>query len=65
MARLSENNRTRYVAGKLFAAKEAATALINSARRQQGLLQLYADCCNDSGKTCAECVLLAALGTQP
>jgi hypothetical protein len=64
LAKSAHNNRTRYVAGRLFASDDVAAKMVKTARRQQGLMQLYADCCNDSGKTCEDCALLAAMGAR-
>ncbi len=64
LPREARNQRTRYVATRIFGAKTKTATVVNSARRQQGLLQLHADCCNDASKTCAECVLLVTMGMQ-
>lgn len=64
LPREARNQRTRYVATRIFGAEKTAAGVVNSARRQQGLLQLHADCCNDASKTCAECVLLATMGME-
>ena len=64
LPREARNQRTQYVATRIFGADKAAAGVVNSARRQQGLLQLHADCCNDASKTCADCVLLATMGLE-
>jgi len=64
LPRLADNNRTRYVSGRMFASPALAATIVRTARRQQGLLQLYADCCNDATRTCGDCVLLAAMGAR-
>ncbi len=53
---LSENFATRYVAERIFGPHERSAAIVTTARRQQGLLQLYADFCHFADTTCQQCV---------
>lgn len=53
---LSENFATRYVAARIFGSQERAEAVLTTARRQQGLLQLFADFCHFADMTCRQCV---------
>ena len=60
LGRTSENSLTRYVAGRLFAEAALAKQVVSSARRQQGLIQLFNDYCGISTSTCERCLLLLA-----
>ncbi len=60
LGRASENSLTRYVGGRLFPDSELAKSVVNTARRQQGLIQLYNDYCGLSTSTCERCLLLLA-----
>jgi len=65
MRPLSENRPTRRVQGRLFASPDEARRVVTSARRQQGLLQVYADFCHAATETCERCLLrLAALAEE-
>lgn len=60
MKKLAPNHATRYVAVRLFGSEDAAKKLIKTARRQQGLQQLYADFCGYPDATCGECLFRRA-----
>ena len=57
---LSGNRATRYVAGRMFPSAESARAVVNTARRQQGLQQLFSDFCHAPDATCGRCLFRAA-----
>jgi len=59
--RLVGNSVTRYMEGRVFPAKAAAREVVRTARRQQGLHQIYRDCCESRTTTCARCSFLAAI----
>ena len=56
-----DNAVTRYMKTRIFAEPADADSIINSSRRQQGLLQIFHDFCNPSGMTCEDCAFLAAV----
>jgi hypothetical protein len=60
LAPLAENHATRYVAGRVFPSAVEAKAVVTSTRRQQGLLQMYADFCRAADATCERCLFLTA-----
>lgn len=58
---LAENSVTERMKSHLFPAGTEARRVVRSARRQQGLLQLYHDFCEDDTMTCKDCGFLAAV----
>ncbi len=60
--RLGENETTRFMSGQLLA-EESPPGLSNSARRQQGLIQLYRRYCQE--RRCGECPLGKAGAGSP
>ena len=58
---LAENSVTARMKSHLFPAETEAKGVVRSARRQQGLLQLYHDFCEDESMTCKDCGFLAAV----
>jgi hypothetical protein len=56
------NNVTRYMESTLFPSPEVAAEVIRSVRRQQGLYQIFKDCCDSKSLRCDECVLVRAMG---
>jgi hypothetical protein len=62
LARRQENAVTRRMEQTMFESKAEAARAVNSARRQQGLHQLYKDCCRaappDAG--CERCIIYLA-----
>jgi Protein of unknown function (DUF2851) len=55
--RLPSNEITREMLRQFFGADRARAALVNSACRQQALMQLYNDFCANELETCQECAL--------
>jgi uncharacterized protein DUF2851 len=53
--RLPTNEITREMVRQFFGADRAHAAIVNSACRQQGLIQLYRDFCLNELETCQEC----------
>jgi hypothetical protein len=53
--RLPPNEVTREMLRQFFGADRARAAIVNSACRQQGLIQLYRDFCLNELETCQEC----------
>jgi hypothetical protein len=53
--RLPANEITREMTQQFFGADHARAAIVNSACRQQGLMQLYRDFCLNEQETCQEC----------
>ncbi len=53
--RLPTNEITREMLRQFFGADRARTAIVNSACRQQALIQLYRDFCVNELETCQEC----------
>jgi hypothetical protein len=58
---LSENAVTEYMKTHIFGDVERADRVVNSMRRQQGLLQLFHDYCESDTATCESCGFLAAV----
>jgi hypothetical protein len=55
--RLPSNEITREMVRQFFGANRARAAVVNSACRQQGLIQLYREFCLNDLETCEECAL--------
>jgi len=55
--RLPANEITREMMRQFFGADRSRAAVVNSACRQQALLQLYRDFCTNEQETCQECAL--------
>jgi hypothetical protein len=55
--RLPANEITREMMRQFFGTDRSRAALVNSACRQQALLQLYRDFCTNEQETCQECAL--------
>ena len=63
---LADNSVTRYMKRRLFPAPDKAKRIVSTARRQQGLLQVFHDFCETTDTTCESCGLLAAVeGSTP
>ncbi len=58
---LPENSLTEYMKSRIFESPESADCVVNSMRRQQGLLQLFHDYCESGQGTCDQCGFLAAV----
>ncbi len=66
--RLPSNEITREMMRQFFGTDRARAAVVNSACRQQALMQLYRDFCLNEQETCQECAfprLIARLERQP
>ncbi len=59
--RLPSTSITRFMAQRLFARTDTEMQLLRSARRQQGLYQVYTDFCDTEAATCARCPLIRLL----
>lgn len=57
----ADNAVTRYVSRRLFGAFEKARAVVTTARRRQGLIQVFHDFCGAPNLTCDTCGFLAAM----
>ena len=60
MPRQQDNAVTRRMGQVMFPSKEQARKVVDSTRRQQGLHQLYKDCCRASAGGCGRCVIYLA-----
>ncbi|HUT37320.1 MAG TPA: DUF2851 family protein [Planctomycetota bacterium] len=61
--KLPSTSITRFMSLRMFGRPEAEMKLLRSARRQQGLYQLYADFCDSETATCTHCPLVRLLET--
>ncbi len=61
LPRADGNNVTRYMESTLFPSPETASEVVNSVRRQQGLYQIFKDCCDSQSLRCDDCVLVRAM----
>jgi len=59
--KLPANSVLRFMAARVFGGEEPADAVVTSARRQQGLLQLFRDYCERDAEGCRRCAFAAAL----
>jgi len=59
--KLPSTSITRSMSLRVFGRPDTGLKLLRSARRQQGLYQLYADFCNSDQATCARCPLVRLL----
>lgn len=55
---LSDNEVTEFMEKRLFGDDSRAARLLKTEIRRQGLFHIFADCCNNNERTCAECLLL-------
>jgi hypothetical protein len=62
LPRLDENNVERFMRQRLFAGDERFEGVVSSARRQQGLYQVFKDYCEQDDRGCRRCALAIALG---
>ena len=62
--KLPSNNLLRFMQHKLFADDPRLNKVINSGRRQQGLLQIYKDWCSQEEGICQRCGFKRALETM-
>ena len=62
LPRMQENNIERFMLQRIFAGDERFETTVNSARRQQGLHQIFKDFCEQDDRGCRRCALVMALG---
>jgi len=58
--KLPKSNVTRFMRRRLFGERGDTANVVGSARRQQGLYQLFRDCCEKGDLACRRCILIAA-----
>lgn len=58
---LPESTVTRFMKRRLFGDRGDGEKIISSARRQQGLYQLFHDCCEKGDLACRRCILVSAV----
>ncbi|MEW6358311.1 MAG: DUF2851 family protein [Planctomycetota bacterium] len=59
--KMAGNSVTRFMEGVLFRDEEHAAKVVSAARRQQGLYQLFRDCCDNAEATCRTCFFARAI----
>ena len=59
--RLSQNNVTKFMSCRIFGQDVQKRSVVNTARRQQGLLQIFKDFCESDDITCKKCALLMSI----
>ncbi|NOZ22163.1 MAG: DUF2851 family protein [Planctomycetes bacterium] len=59
--KMAGNSVTRFMRGVLFRDEDHAVEIIKTARRQQGLYQLFRDCCDNAEATCRTCFFARAI----
>jgi len=57
--RRADNAVTRRMNGVIFGGQQQARKVVTSTRRQQGLHQIYRDCCR-TGRGCEQCIVYLA-----
>ncbi len=62
-SRLSPNNVTRFMGYRILGRDSQKCSVVNSARRQQGLLQIFKDFCESDDIACEKCVLLQPINS--
>jgi hypothetical protein len=63
-SKLSPNNITRFMNYRILGEDLQEGSVVNSARRQQGLLQIFKDFCESDDITCERCVLLQTINSE-
>ncbi len=61
---LSPNNITRFMNYRILGKGTQDCGVVNTARRQQGLLQIFKDFCESDDIACERCVLLRSINTM-
>ena len=61
LPRAEGNNVTRYMESTLFPSPETAAEVVRTVRRQQGLYQIFKDCCDSQALRCDDCVMVRAM----
>ena len=62
-SKLSPNNITRFMNYRILGKDSQEGSVVNSARRQQGLLQIFKDFCESDDIACERCVLLQTINS--
>ncbi len=62
--KLSPNNITRFMSYRILGKDSLEGCVVNSARRQQGLLQIFKDFCESDDIVCEKCVLLRSINSK-
>jgi hypothetical protein len=62
-SKLSPNNVTRFMNYRIFGKDMQKGSVVNTARRQQGLLQIFKDFCESDDIACKSCVLLLSINS--
>jgi len=62
--KLSPNNITRFMGYRILGKDSHEGGVVNSARRQQGLLQIFKDFCESDDIACEKCVLLQTISSM-
>ncbi|MCP4252825.1 MAG: DUF2851 family protein [Candidatus Scalindua sp.] len=63
-SKLSPNNITRFMGYRILGKDLQEGSVVNSARRQQGLLQIFKDFCESDDIACEKCVLLRSINSE-
>jgi RNAse (barnase) inhibitor barstar len=63
--KLSPNNVTRFMSCRIFGQDTQKRNIVNNARRQQGLIQIFKDFCESNDIACKRCVLLLSINSMP
>ena len=63
-SKLSPNNITRFMGYRILGKDSQEGSVVNSARRQQGLLQVFKDFCESDDIACEKCVLLQTINSM-
>ena len=63
-SKLSPNNITRFMGYRILGKDSQEGSVVNSARRQQGLLQIFRDFCESDDIACEKCVLLLTINSM-
>ena len=63
-SKLSPNNITRFMGYRILGKDSQEGSMVNSARRQQGLLQIFRDFCESDDIACEKCVLLLTINSM-
>ncbi len=62
-SKLSPNNITRFMNYRILGKNLQEGSVVNSARRQQGLLQIFKDFCESDDIACEKCVLYLSINS--
>jgi len=62
-SKLSPNNVTRFMGYRILGKDLQEAKVVNTARRQQGLLQIFKDFCESDDIACERCVLLQTINS--